>query len=90
MTLSGHTSIINNAVWHPDSRHVASASDDGTVRIWDAETGKEIYRIDVGSRVYAVAWSPDGKQFAYGGIEGVVHIIPSPLMDATPEATPAP
>jgi WD40 repeat protein len=44
---------------------VASAGDDGTMRPWDAATGKELYRVkggDVGG-LASVAFAPDGKIF---------------------------
>lgn len=45
-TLSGHTGAINSVVFSPDSKHIASGSDDGRVRIWDLdieEPGNEVH-----------------------------------------------
>jgi WD40 repeat protein len=37
------------------------------VRIWDAASGKQLHGLGQGSRVHAVAWSPDGSTLASGG-----------------------
>jgi eukaryotic-like serine/threonine-protein kinase len=63
----GHTELINQVSWSPDSRYLASASDDGTVRIWDAETGEAVDVFEYGGEVYSVDWSPDGEYLAFGG-----------------------
>ena len=40
--LYGHEAGVSSACWSPDSRHVASASDDRTARLWDVETAKTL------------------------------------------------
>jgi len=74
----GHEGPIKALSWSPDGTKIASASSDGTVRIWDVETTKVllVYRDDHTPRVKltAVAWSPDGKRIVSGDDGGQVQI----------------
>jgi WD40 repeat protein/Flp pilus assembly protein TadD len=63
--LSGHEDALQDAAFSPDGTRVVTASDDGTARIWDAVTGKEIMRLQAHKGVVpSVAFSPDGKVIA--------------------------
>ena len=47
----------------PDGKQLLSASFDGTMRLWDLQTGKEIRRFDgPGNFVESVSFTPDGKR----------------------------
>src|SRR5262249_12689981 len=49
----------------PDSKTVASASQDGSVRLWDVNTGKQGLALEnLPGTVYGAAFSPDGKRLA--------------------------
>jgi WD40 repeat protein len=38
--VSGHNNWVNGVSFSPDSRQLASASQDNTVKLWDVNTGK--------------------------------------------------
>lgn len=42
-TLQGHTRSIFELAWSPDGSMIGSASQDGTLKLWDAESGKQFF-----------------------------------------------
>ncbi|RYG93414.1 WD40 repeat domain-containing protein, partial [archaeon] len=64
-TLHGHTSSINRIAWSPDGLLLASPSSDGTVRIWNTQTGECIRVLQMGGSITTITWSPDSKIAAF-------------------------
>ena len=73
--LKGHTRSINSVAWSPDGNSLATGSLDGTARIWDAKTGKQIHELKGHiEEVESVAWSPDGNYLATGSLDKTARI----------------
>ncbi len=72
--LFGHTGAVTGAAFSPDGSLLATASRDGTVRIWDPRDGTELRAIREGAPVTAVAFSPNGRQVATGDGNGAVRV----------------
>ena len=67
VTWSGRTdwNDVLCVAWTRDGRYVAAGSRNGTVRVWDATTGREAYTLrGQHTEVRSIAWSPDGRSLA--------------------------
>jgi WD40 repeat protein len=69
-TLHGHRGGVRSVVFSPDGSGLASASHDGTVRFWDATTGRHLATF-LGHLDGWVAFRPDGCFKSGGDVTGV-------------------
>src|SRR5262249_34193583 len=67
-SLPGHTDRLTSIAYSPDGTSIATASWDGTARIWDPKTGKEVRRLDVPAtrdnnpaRLFQILFSSDNE-----------------------------
>ncbi|HEV7804202.1 MAG TPA: BTAD domain-containing putative transcriptional regulator [Solirubrobacteraceae bacterium] len=77
LRLVGHTDLIDSLDFSPDGKQLASASWDGTARIWDLATGKVTRTIEAdGETARWVSYSDDNKRVATAGADGAIRIWP--------------
>jgi WD40 repeat protein/transcriptional regulator with XRE-family HTH domain len=70
--LTEHSAQVWSVAFSPDGRTLATASDDGTVRLWNTATGRiRATLTDPDGVPVAVAFAPDGRTLAAGGEGGV-------------------
>jgi eukaryotic-like serine/threonine-protein kinase len=70
----GHTGGVGELVFSPDGRKALSCSTDGTIRLWEIDTGKPL-RTLLGHRgaVDSVVFSHDGRHALSAGSDGTVR-----------------
>ena len=73
--LEGHSNKVNAAVYSPDGKTLASASQDNTVKLWNTEDGSLLFTLEGHSdSVNAVVYSPDGKTLASASQDNTVKL----------------
>ncbi|WP_414567827.1 WD40 repeat domain-containing protein [Nostoc sp. CCY 9925] len=78
--LAGHNDPINSVAFSPDGQTLASGSRDGSVKLWDVQSGKELLTLSNQSDdgfcdpVTCVAFSSDGKTLVSSSEDGIIQI----------------
>ena len=77
--LAGHGGLIRALAFSPDGAQIASGSDDGTVRFWNADDGSTQGAIALGAPIVALDYSPDGRIVAVAAARSTDNLL---LLDA--------
>ncbi|HYV34765.1 MAG TPA: WD40 repeat domain-containing protein [Gemmataceae bacterium] len=73
--LKGHNGFVHHVAISPDGKLMATASLDGTVKLWDAKTGKELKTLKGhAGQVYCVAFNHDGTLLASSGHDKSIRL----------------
>ncbi len=75
--LTGHEGEVTGLIFSPDGRFLISSSyGDYTIRLWDANDGKELQVIKSENRPVGMDISPDGAMLLFTDASGNITILP--------------
>jgi WD40 repeat protein len=72
--LKGHRTLLRVMCFSPNKGTLASADQDGTIRIWDCNRDVRSTVVGCHKGVYQLRFSPDGKLLASAGAGGDINI----------------
>jgi WD40 repeat protein/serine/threonine protein kinase len=75
LTFTGHRGVVWSVVFSPDGTRLATAGDDGTVKVWDVANGRVMLTLKGHTdQIWSVAFSPDGKRLASASFDRTVKL----------------
>ncbi|KAF8559955.1 WD40 repeat-like protein [Imleria badia] len=73
-TFRGHSEIVWSVVFLPNGKEFVSASNDGSIRLWNLDHTSEVILGNSNGAVFSLVLFPDGKRFASGGLDRSVNV----------------
>ena len=72
--LKGHAESVYSLAWNRAGTLLASGAIDGTIRIWDTSTWREVGLLKPGTNVYGISFTPDGKLLAAACADNMIRL----------------
>lgn len=90
--LTAHNGAVNALSWSNDGRFFVTASDDKTLKVWDAATNRVTTTLDDKTypntdRVLSAAWSADGQYIVAGAADKFVRVYGLKFSNVLDQAT---
>lgn len=88
--INGHKALVNHVAFSRNGGMFLSASDDGTLKVWDTATGNQLYsymgavQSALFKQNYFAVFSPDERYVFFGGKNGKIYRV-ALAADAQPE-----
>lgn len=83
----GHAGSVTSACLSADGTRLATASNDGTLRIWNAATGDQLLSLtELPDLPSQVEYLPDGDRLAVGFEKGGLHVFTASRSEAAVQA----
>jgi WD40 repeat protein len=74
-TLRGHTDSVTAVALTPDGRRVVSGSWDLTLRVWDLNYRRELFRLTIDCQVTTCIVAQDNRTIVAGDAFGRLHFL---------------
>jgi WD40 repeat protein/serine/threonine protein kinase len=73
--LEGHADVVRRARFSAQGRHVVTASDDGSARVWETATGALVQTLPVGARLIEASIAAGGKPTISKVADGLITAV---------------
>lgn len=74
-TLGDSNTWANDVAWLAGGSALATGSHEGIVRLWDADTQRELLRRDLDSPIFSLAVAPDSRHLAAGCQDSKIRVL---------------
>lgn len=74
LKLEGHTGNITAVKFSPNGKLLASTSGDRTAKLWEVNSGRELYSLKHSDWIDDFAFSPDGSKLAVANMDNKIYL----------------